>query len=184
MKKFCIALALFGVFGCSDDCEDQEAFPKNIDFLRTFRIEGDASGTIPPVDTFPERTIICACDLNIELDSTEEWSGDTLILRGTAGGTFKRYILNPDESGLGLEPDVYSPDLKVKLFPPDSIVFIFPANINDITPFYREVAFLRGRLGTRDWGKGEWNCAPFNIDRGNGETDSVGVAPGLWEVED
>lgn len=186
--RLCIALALLGAIGCSDDCEDRAAdpvYPHNIDYLRTFDIEGEAFGTIPADSTHPERTITCLCDLHVELDTTEEgeWSGDTLVLHGTAGGTFRRYVLNPDESGFGLEPDVYS-EVIVKLFAPDSIVFIFPPNINDITPFYREVAFLRGRVGARDWGKGSWNCAPFNIDRGGGETDSVGVATGPWEIDD
>lgn len=188
LKKLCLVLTLFGVFGCSDDCEDHPmdpAYPHNIDYLRMFDIEGQAYGTIPEDSTHPERTITCLCDLHVELDTAqeEEWSGDTLILHGTAGGTFKRYVLNPDESGFGLEPDVYSPVI-VKLFPPDSIVFIFPPNIGDITPFYREVAFLRGRVGDRDWGKGSWNCAPLDVDRGDGETDFVGLATGPWEVDD
>jgi hypothetical protein len=169
-----VTLTLFTMCGADE----------NVEFIRlpeSFTVTGSAEATIPESEENPiVKKLECSCELIVEIDRKEE-TRDTTFYYGFAGGKFIRRILYPDESGFSLEPDVFS-EVIIKQYLKDSLMLIFPPNINDITPFYRDVAVIRGTITTPGNINGTWQCSPFNVDYGSGLTDFIGTARGSWEA--
>lgn len=165
LAGFAAVLVSFLLPGCSDE---DRSIP------RSFTIVGEALGQL---DTL---TIDCECFLIVELD--EKPGSGFGEFTGTHGGSFRRTVLNPDGSGISLEPDVFG-DVILRLYKPDSLEVIFPANEGSESSFWRNVARFPGRRGSGEHGAGEWTCAPFDIWEG-GWVDTVGIAVGSWRIEE
>lgn len=169
----CLIIVLF-FSGCG---EDEETLINHLP--ESFTISGSAEATIPESAVNPTvKKIECTCELIVEIERREE-TRDTTFYYGFAGGKFVRRILSTDESGFSLEPDVFS-EVIIKQYRQDSLTLIFPPNINDITPFYRDVAIIKGSVNAPGRARGTWLCSPFNVDYGSGLTDFVGTAQGSW----
>jgi hypothetical protein len=161
-------------------CKSEE--PKNDLLPKSFNITGSAQEDIPVSETNPTAfRIECLCELLVQIDQKTETT-DTIFYYGFAGGQFTRKILNLDESGFALQPDVFS-EIIIKRYHQDSIVMIFPPNINDVTPFYRDVAIIKGIVNADNSITGSWYCSPFNLDYGEGLSDYTGTIKGDWAIE-
>jgi hypothetical protein len=148
----------------------------------SFTISGNAETTIPEsIDNPTVKKLECTCELIVEINRRKE-THDTVFYYGFAGGKFVRRILSTNESGFSLEPDVFS-EVIIKQYRQDSLILVFPPNINDQTPFYRDVAIIKGSVDAAGKAHGTWLCSPFNVDYGSGLTDFVGTAKGSWKTE-
>ena len=163
-------------------CSDESTAKASIQLPDQFEITGSAQMETSEIDGGPiTRRIECTCELIVEIESRKE-EADTIVYTGYAGGKFSRKILNMDESGFALEPDVFS-EIIIKQYKSENLKMIFPPNVNDITPFYRDVAVLSGTINDGVTITGPWKCSPFNIEYGEGLSDFIGSAQGNWTIK-
>jgi hypothetical protein len=78
--------------------------------------------------------------------------------------------------------DVYWPETVIRLLYPDSLELLLADTMQVEGRFWREIAFLGGRLTEDGEGEGAWTCAPFDISQG-GYVDTSLVAEGTWRLE-
>lgn len=162
------------VAGCADG--DDASVSKQRKLPEFMKFTGGATGVEDDI------TIDCLCDLNLELTEYTREEDGTQKYVGLLGGEIHRAVTSSDGSGLGFSPFLFG-QVKITVHPNDSVYLSWPGNLDTGVAFYDNISLFKGVFyPVRNVVKGEWKCAPFEIDEG-GYIDLKGTATGEWMLQ-
>jgi hypothetical protein len=115
----------------------------------------------------------CSLDLIFELTSEVSRSPQRVDYEGVHGGGVERSVLARDGSGFAFAADVFG-EVEAHLFVTGSVEIVIPVNLTAEGRFWRNLARFAGTVDSSGRGRGQWTCAPFDIDTGGYVDQSLG----------
>jgi hypothetical protein len=136
-----------------------------------FRLVGEAESTFSD-----GRQVRCQFALQLELGAADQRTAEQVRYPATHEGSAGRTV----QPGFSFVAQVPGPAPVARYFPPDSVELLLGDTTLHDSRFWREIAFLAGRVA--EGGVGAWRCAPLDINQA-GVVDTSGIALGEWRLE-
>ncbi len=178
MRSLPVALRflVLGLLLPACDEDNPVAPPLVTELPRNFRLTGAASGT-----DAEGLTATCSLDLIFELNAEVSRTAARVDYEGVHGGGVERAVLARDGSGFAFAADVFG-EVEAHLFVTGSVEIVIPVNLTAEGRFWQNLARFAGTVDSSGRGRGQWTCAPFDIDTG-GYVDQSLVVVGTWQLE-
>lgn len=169
-------LLLLGLAASGCEGDNPVASPLVTELPRNFRLTGTASGA-----EASGLAATCSLDWIFELTSEVSHTPERIDYEGVHGGGVERSVLARDGSGFVFAADVFG-EVRAHVDADGTVEISIPVNETADGRFWRNLARFTGTIASSGSGRGEWTCAPMDIDSGGYVDESLSVT-GSWGLE-
>ncbi|MGH9382502.1 MAG: hypothetical protein ACRD2Z_18135 [Thermoanaerobaculia bacterium] len=141
-------------------------------------IEGTAEGGKPA-----GTSATCLLDLDVELIAEIRNSEGLVEYAGVVDGKVSKSVLQGEAEALSYAADVDSLDVVARVWRSGEVELVIPAHLESENRFLHELGSLRGGAGEDGAVRGEWTCAPFDVDPATDVVDASVAASGSWQLD-